>query len=337
MRVNISGCTNSCGQHHVADIGFFGLERRAHGRAAPGYQMLLGGHLGDMQIEFGDKASKLPAKSAPEAVVRIVGQFNERAQRGRDVPAVARPLGWRQGRRPDRSRISTTSPPPKRAPSSSSTTARPVPTSRRSATASARNMSMLEIARSRRPLVDVDLGELAAVSAELEGKPASAAVKWAWERFGTGVVLAASFQDCVLIDVAVKAVPDIEVVFLDTQYHFAETHWYVERVRERYDLNLTIMEPLIAPDDLWQTDPDVSPEVAPRMFRDSFLSSRIRSNRLPRSCSAMSLNASVGPLDRPRRYSPRSSFLSGVISSPAEHPRGVGRAHDAARARARRP
>ena len=77
VRVNISGCTNSCGQHHISDIGFFGLERRAHGRAAPGYQMLLGGHVGDMEIEFGDKASKLPAKSAPEAVVRIVGRFNE--------------------------------------------------------------------------------------------------------------------------------------------------------------------------------------------------------------------------------------------------------------------
>ena len=82
VRVNISGCTNSCGQHHISDIGFFGLERRAHGRAAPGYQMLLGGHVGDMQIEFGDKASKLPAKSAPEAVVRIVGQFNEQREAG---------------------------------------------------------------------------------------------------------------------------------------------------------------------------------------------------------------------------------------------------------------
>ena len=82
VRVNISGCTNSCGQHHISDIGFFGLERRAHGRAAPGYQMLLGGHVGDMQIEFGDKASKLPAKSAPEAVVRIVGRFNEEREAG---------------------------------------------------------------------------------------------------------------------------------------------------------------------------------------------------------------------------------------------------------------
>ena len=39
VRVNISGCSNSCGQHHTADIGFFGVERRAHGRSAPGYQL----------------------------------------------------------------------------------------------------------------------------------------------------------------------------------------------------------------------------------------------------------------------------------------------------------
>jgi phosphoadenosine phosphosulfate reductase len=46
------------------------------------------------------------------------------------------------------------------------------------------------------------------------------------------------------------------VVFLDTQYHFAETLWYVEQVRERYDLNLRVIEPQIAPDNLWQLDPD---------------------------------------------------------------------------------
>jgi sulfite reductase beta subunit-like hemoprotein len=75
VRINISGCTNSCGQHHIADIGFLGLERRAHGRAAPGYQMELGGHVTNMSIAFGKKATKLPAKRASEAVVRVVGQF----------------------------------------------------------------------------------------------------------------------------------------------------------------------------------------------------------------------------------------------------------------------
>jgi sulfite reductase (ferredoxin) len=75
VRINISGCTNSCGQHHAADIGFFGAERRAHGRSAPGYQMLLGGYVGDEQIHFGDKALRLPAKAAPQAVARVVRRF----------------------------------------------------------------------------------------------------------------------------------------------------------------------------------------------------------------------------------------------------------------------
>jgi sulfite reductase beta subunit-like hemoprotein len=79
VRINISGCTNSCGQHHTSDIGFFGAERRAHGRPAPGYQMLLGGYVGQSQIEFGDKALRLPAKAAPQAAVAVVGRFaNER-------------------------------------------------------------------------------------------------------------------------------------------------------------------------------------------------------------------------------------------------------------------
>ncbi|HTO01468.1 MAG TPA: nitrite/sulfite reductase, partial [Microthrixaceae bacterium] len=65
VRTNISGCTNSCGQHHVSDIGFFGAERRAHGKSAPGYQMLLGGYVGQEKIEFGVKALRLPAKAAP--------------------------------------------------------------------------------------------------------------------------------------------------------------------------------------------------------------------------------------------------------------------------------
>jgi sulfite reductase beta subunit-like hemoprotein len=79
IRLNISGCTNSCGQHHISDIGFMGAERRAHGKSAPGYQMLLGGYVGQTQIEFGEKATRLPAKRAAEATVHVVRRFaNER-------------------------------------------------------------------------------------------------------------------------------------------------------------------------------------------------------------------------------------------------------------------
>jgi sulfite reductase beta subunit-like hemoprotein len=82
IRTNISGCTNSCGQHHISDIGFFGAERRAHGTPAPGYQMLLGGYVGQTQVHFGDKALRLPAKNAPEAAVRVVRRFAEEREPG---------------------------------------------------------------------------------------------------------------------------------------------------------------------------------------------------------------------------------------------------------------
>lgn len=77
VRINISGCTNSCGQHHVADIGFHGVERRAHGRPAPGYQLLIGGNLGDTEVEFAQRAMRLPARVAAKATVHIVGRYAE--------------------------------------------------------------------------------------------------------------------------------------------------------------------------------------------------------------------------------------------------------------------
>jgi len=82
LRINISGCTNSCGQHHASDIGFFGAERRADGRSAPGYQMLLGGYVGQEQMHFGEKALRLPAKNAPQATVRVVRRFVDERQPG---------------------------------------------------------------------------------------------------------------------------------------------------------------------------------------------------------------------------------------------------------------
>ena len=82
VRTNISGCTNSCGQHHISDIGFMGAERRAHGQSAPGYQLLLGGYVGEEKIHFGEKALRLPAKNAPEAAVRVIRKFSDDRQAG---------------------------------------------------------------------------------------------------------------------------------------------------------------------------------------------------------------------------------------------------------------
>ena len=89
----------------------------------------------------------------------------------------------------------------------------------------------------------VDLEELASRAAEFETAPAGKVMRWAVERFGGALTLASSFQDCVIIDLAVGVDPGIEVLFLDTGFHFPETLAYVEEVRARYDLNLRVMTP----------------------------------------------------------------------------------------------
>jgi phosphoadenosine phosphosulfate reductase len=116
--------------------------------------------------------------------------------------------------------------------------------------------SPVDITTGPAPRAVPDLAELAEVARRFEARPASAIVAWAYDRFGDDLVLAASFQDCVLIDIVSKTVPDVTVVFLDTQYHFAETLWYVEQVKARYGLNLQVARPERAPDDLWHNDPD---------------------------------------------------------------------------------
>lgn len=86
--INISGCSNSCGQHHVADIGFMGLERRVNGNSAPGYQLFLGGGIiGDEQVEFGSRALRVGAKRAPGVVVELVRKYIETRQAGEDFKA----------------------------------------------------------------------------------------------------------------------------------------------------------------------------------------------------------------------------------------------------------
>ncbi len=85
--------------------------------------------------------------------------------------------------------------------------------------------------------------ELAAANESLEHAPASRVIEWAADRFGTDMVLACSFQDIVLVDLAVAVQPDIEVVFLDTEAHFPETLAFVASVRERYGLHLTVTHP----------------------------------------------------------------------------------------------
>ncbi|MGH7642349.1 MAG: phosphoadenylyl-sulfate reductase [Candidatus Dormibacteria bacterium] len=91
--------------------------------------------------------------------------------------------------------------------------------------------------------VEMEEAELVTLSAGLEEAGALETIRWCVERFGAGVALACSFQDCVIVDLAVRVDPGLEVIFLDTESHFPETLAFVELVRDRYRLHLTVTHP----------------------------------------------------------------------------------------------
>lgn len=101
-----------------------------------------------------------------------------------------------------------------------------------------------------------DLDELASLAKSFEEAPAEDVVAWAVQRFSPRLALAASMNDAVLIDLAVRVDPGIEVVFIDTGYHFTETLDMVDRVRRRYGLNLRLMTVPPHDEELWRVDPE---------------------------------------------------------------------------------
>jgi phosphoadenosine phosphosulfate reductase len=98
--------------------------------------------------------------------------------------------------------------------------------------------------------------ELADLNTEFDNLPASKIIQWAVDNFAPHLCLSASMTDAVLIDLAVAVYPAIEVVFIDTGYHFPETLETVENVRRRYGLNLRIMTVARQDEELWRVDPE---------------------------------------------------------------------------------
>lgn len=98
--------------------------------------------------------------------------------------------------------------------------------------------------------------ELAELNRQFEHLPATQIIRWAVDSFAPHLSLSTSMNDAVLIDLASKVDPSIEVVFIDTGYHFPETLETVETVRRRYGLNLRIMTVPHHDEELWRVDPE---------------------------------------------------------------------------------
>ncbi|HRC61672.1 MAG TPA: nitrite/sulfite reductase [Dehalococcoidia bacterium] len=84
MRINMSGCPNSCGQHHLASIGFHGAAIKASNdadRQVPAYHIFMGGARGDGHIRIGQLLkARIPAKRAPVVVERFIRYYEAERQ-----------------------------------------------------------------------------------------------------------------------------------------------------------------------------------------------------------------------------------------------------------------
>ncbi len=98
---------------------------------------------------------------------------------------------------------------------------------------------------------DADLAEL---SDRMETATASEIVRWAVEEFGQRICVTGSMADTVMVHLAAQVAPDIEVVFLDTGFHFPETLSTLQRATRRYNLNVRIVSPAPGAPDLYTSN-----------------------------------------------------------------------------------
>ncbi len=82
LRIKISGCPNSCGQHHIADIGFYGNVRKIGDQQAPYYQLLLGGKVNAGGVRFARQIMAVPARPIPAIIRELLTFYRQDRQPG---------------------------------------------------------------------------------------------------------------------------------------------------------------------------------------------------------------------------------------------------------------
>ncbi|MEZ5351047.1 MAG: nitrite/sulfite reductase [Bryobacteraceae bacterium] len=75
LRIKVSGCFNSCGQHHVADLGFYGVSRNKNNYTVPHFQVVLGGQWDKNGGAYGLAIGAVPSKRIPDTVDRIASRY----------------------------------------------------------------------------------------------------------------------------------------------------------------------------------------------------------------------------------------------------------------------
>jgi len=83
IHIKASGCPNSCGQHHIANIGFHGAAMKGEGGQVPAYELFLGGQYEGGNVRIGTRIkTRVPARRAPEALRAVLGFYQKERSSG---------------------------------------------------------------------------------------------------------------------------------------------------------------------------------------------------------------------------------------------------------------
>ena len=93
LHIKISGCFNSCGQHHVGDLGFYGVSRKVGGYAVPHFQVVLGGEWEHNGGSYGLPVAAIPSKNIPKVVTRLTGRYVEGRNKGESFKDFVKRIG----------------------------------------------------------------------------------------------------------------------------------------------------------------------------------------------------------------------------------------------------
>jgi sulfite reductase beta subunit-like hemoprotein len=94
IHIKMSGCPNGCGQHHIANIGFYGASIKVGEHTIPAYVAHLGGHYEDGEVLYGQRLKvRLPAKRVPDAVERWIRHYEANRQDGEEFNAFVERAG----------------------------------------------------------------------------------------------------------------------------------------------------------------------------------------------------------------------------------------------------
>lgn len=85
LRLNITGCPNSCGQHWIADVGLEGKKLKVNGRLVDAYYFCLGGSVGQFASLARPVGYRCAAAEVPDAVERLLAAFQSRRESGENL------------------------------------------------------------------------------------------------------------------------------------------------------------------------------------------------------------------------------------------------------------